>query len=80
MTGSVKIAPVQGYGCTDEIRAFVESAFESNPGIGALLATRPADRLVVVKPNWVQEAHEYESQVWEPEITHPQLPGEPSNE
>src|SRR5207249_3222103 len=28
-------------------------------------------RLVVVKPNWVQQAHELRPDVWEPVITHP---------
>jgi len=73
MKSKVSVATVNGYSCTDSIRAFVQQAFESNPQVGVILADVRRSPLVVVKPNWVQEAHEHESLVWEPVITHPQL-------
>ncbi|MCL4216308.1 MAG: DUF362 domain-containing protein, partial [Candidatus Hydrogenedentes bacterium] len=31
------------------------------------------EKLIVVKPNWIQEAHEFEPDVWECIITHPNI-------
>ncbi len=73
MTRAVSLAPVKGYACAEEIGAFVASAFNANPDIASILAGEGRGKLIVVKPNWVQEAHEYADQVWEPVITHPEL-------
>ncbi len=76
MRSPVTVESLGSYACTNEIRALVTPTFEANTQI----AERRPDRFVVVKPNCVHEAHEYENQVWEPVITPPQLPGEPRNE
>ena len=54
----------------DGVRAIVEAAFGGGDLVDWLAAS---PRLVVVKPNWVQEAHEYEPDVWLPVITHPDV-------
>ena len=41
--------------------------------IGRLLGNGDPRRLIVIKPNWLQEAHEYKPDVWEPVITHPTI-------
>ena len=38
-----------------------------------MLANDDPARVVVIKPNWIQESHEYRPEVWEPVITHPEL-------
>ncbi len=47
------------------------------PPVGPLLDASGIDfpvlRHVVVKPNWVQQAHEYKPELWEPVITDPSL-------
>lgn len=55
------------------MREFVERVLNMDPGIAAFLDRADPGRLVVVKPNWIQEAHEYAPDVWEPVITHPVL-------
>jgi uncharacterized protein (DUF362 family) len=65
-----RILPVPGY---DE--AAVRSAVEAilQPMLDAWLRERVANPLIVVKPNWVQESHEYEPAIWEPVITNPSV-------
>jgi len=69
----VHVASVCSYERIDEIRLFIESAFEIDADIASFLGNGDPARLVVVKPNWVQEAHEYKPDVWEPVITHPSV-------
>lgn len=59
------------YSDTPTLRAFLNQVFDAHPVINRW-QTDPARR-VVIKPNWVQEAHEYRPEVWEPVITHPAL-------
>ncbi len=66
-------ARVASYAERDRIRDFVRRALRARAPIADLLSTRPAERLVVVKPNWIQESHEYAEDVWLPVITHPAL-------
>lgn len=73
MNSNVSIAAVGSYSNTGLIRAFVTQTLESSPQVGALLADIQKVPLIVVKPNWVQEAHECDDQIWEPMITHPQV-------
>jgi uncharacterized protein (DUF362 family) len=67
----VHIAPVASYEDGDGIRAFVRDTLTRLPAVQAVLHNGPAQPLVVVKPNWVQQAHETRPEVWEPVITHP---------
>lgn len=69
----VLVAQVGSYAANEAIQRFVESALAADAGVARLLANSDPKRLVVVKPNWVQEAHEYNPTVWEPVITHPNL-------
>lgn len=67
---SVHVASVSGYDKTNEIHSFVELSFDMDSKIASFLANDNPARHVVVKPNWVQEAHEYKPDVWKPVITH----------
>ena len=65
------IQPIAEYADTPTLRAFLNQVFDAHP-VTSRWQTDPARR-VVIKPNWVQEAHEYRPEVWEPVITHPAL-------
>jgi uncharacterized protein (DUF362 family) len=67
------IAGVTDYEDVEAIRRFVRAALAHDEEVRGLLTAATADRLVVVKPNWVQESHEYRPDVWLPLITHPVL-------
>ncbi len=54
-------------------RAFVTKTLDEHPTVASVLADDQVDRLIVVKPNWVQESHEYNCDCWEPVITDPRL-------
>jgi len=69
----IHVASVSGYNLKKDIYSFVESAFDMDSNIASLLANDDPARHVVVKPNWVQEAHEYKPDLWEPVITNPSL-------
>ncbi len=69
----VHIAPVESYYDYGGIKRFVHEAFDWRADVAALLDNGDTDRLVVVKPNWIQQAHEFVPDVWEPLITHPAL-------
>ena len=77
MSGAVKVpaavpmvAEVRRYEDRDAIRRFALLAIDRVPGLATMLGGG-ADRLVVVKPNWIQQSHERLPDVWEPVITHP---------
>ena len=61
-----RIGHIASYDDDAAIRAFVRQALPAWLGDGR-------ERLVVLKPNWVQESHEYAPEVWVPVITHPTL-------
>lgn len=67
----VRVAGIHGYDDEAGIRRFVRAALEMDPGVSELLHRRSPDRLVAVKPNWVQESHEYKPELWDCVITHP---------
>lgn len=66
------IHAVATYDDREALRRGVREVIDATPAVANLLAAnrRP---LVVVKPNWVQEAHEQKPDVWEPVITHPNV-------
>ncbi len=68
-----RVAPVSGYGDGEAIRRFVRTALDMDPAVSRLLRERLPQRVVAVKPNWVQESHEYKPDVWECVITHPSV-------
>ena len=68
---AVRVYRIASYAQVDAIRDFVRDALRMDPEIAVLLAGEDPKRLVVVKPNWIQESHEYSPDVWEPVITHP---------
>ena len=69
----VLVAPVKSYDDREAILRFVIDSLEADPETAAMLRTGDPDRLVVVKPNWIQESHEHRPGVWEPVITHPRI-------
>jgi uncharacterized protein (DUF362 family) len=69
----VRIVSVTSYGDGERLRSFVQEALCMDPAIHALLCEGDPKRLVVVKPNWVQQSHEYAPDLWEPVITHPNV-------
>lgn len=69
MSATVQIARVAQYADVSALGAAVRGALALSPGLAAWLGE--AARLVVVKPNWIQESHQHEPDTWEPVITHP---------
>lgn len=69
----VLIERVTDYADSAAIDSFVRRAFDLDPDIPDFIRNGPPGRLIVLKPNWVQESHEFEPDVWEPVITHPSL-------
>ena len=63
------IFSVPDYQQANLIKAAITSAFDRHPVTRRW--ERDPRRHVVVKPNWVQESHEYKQDIWEPVITHP---------
>lgn len=57
----------------DAIHRFISDAFPWDDIIREMTVSSGGHPLIVVKPNWVQEAHEYKPEVWEPVITNPEL-------
>ncbi len=49
----------------------VKDLLQIDPELVDWLGESDPERLVVVKPNWIQEAHDSEPNLWEPVITHP---------
>jgi len=68
----VTIRKVDNYNDSPGIRSFVREMLESS-GHAEFLSQGDSSKLVVVKPNWIQESHEYEPDIWEPVITNPSL-------
>lgn len=64
---------VSGYDDEPSLRRIAETMLRAESGLGELWRVPDPQRLVVVKPNWVQEAHEHQPDVWEPVITHPSV-------
>lgn len=64
-----RITAISSYQERDAIRAFVSRLLEGAGDTVEFLGQAP--RRVVVKPNWVQQAHEFKPDLWEPLITHP---------
>ncbi len=67
------IFPVAGYDDRLTLCRVAEAALRGIPTLESLWRAPTPHRLVVVKPNWVQQAHEYNPDVWEPVITHPSV-------
>ena len=69
----VLIGTVESYKNLDAIRGFINTTFHADEVLEGIFGDSGKHRLVVVKPNWLQEAHEYKPDVWEPVITNPEL-------
>jgi uncharacterized protein (DUF362 family) len=67
------IAVAEDYADSLRISRLLERVIDSDPEIREMLARSDPSRLVVVKPNWIQESHETRPEVWEPVITHPDV-------
>ena len=68
---TVRVAAIRSYDDTEAIQAFVREAFAMRPEIASWLEEAGHERLVVVKPNWIQASHQHDADLWEPVITHP---------
>jgi uncharacterized protein (DUF362 family) len=68
-----QIGIVEDYADPRPIRDFFAGVIDADPEIADLLRSADGSRLVVVKPNWIQESHERLPDVWEPVITHPRV-------
>lgn len=69
----VLITPAAGYTNHAAILKWTERTLDEHLANSVLFNNASASSLVVVKPNWVQEWHEYKKDVWEPVITNPAL-------
>jgi uncharacterized protein (DUF362 family) len=69
----VLVSPIQSYSELSDMRRFVWEALRLDPRVLEILRRPTPSPLIVVKPNWVQQAHEYRPDLWEPVITHPAL-------
>jgi len=67
------IIPLAGYEDPDALRSTIRAILRRFDLIFSSLRSRGSAALVVVKPNWVQQSHEYAEDVWVPVITHPNL-------
>jgi uncharacterized protein (DUF362 family) len=68
-----RIDTVKDYEDPRPIRDFFTRLVDSDPETAELLRASGPSRLVVVKPNWIQESHETRPDVWEPLITNPRV-------
>jgi uncharacterized protein (DUF362 family) len=66
-----RIWRIPDYADLRPIESAIVAALAEQPHILKILGNASRPPLVVVKPNWVQESHEYAPDVWEPVITHP---------
>lgn len=62
-------ARVGSYADAAAIAGFVRRVLDADSGLRAWLGA--GSRLVVVKPNWIQESHQERASEWESVITHP---------
>ena len=67
------IKSITSYLDRNAIFGFVENLFDNFEWSEQWEKKTAANRFVVVKPNWVQESHEYHPEIWEPIITNPEL-------
>lgn len=70
---TVRIASAETYRDRASIERAVEGALDMDDAVSRLLNEPSATRLIVVKPNWIQQSHETKPDVWEPVITNPEL-------
>ena len=69
----VLIGTVESYENHDTIRNFIATLFHANKSLDDILGDSDKHRLIVVKPNWIQESYEYKKDIWQPVITNPML-------
>lgn len=68
---SVRLARIESYSAEEAIDKFVVDSL-SRCSAAQQALNRPSP-LVVIKPNWIQESHEYAPDLWLPVITNPAL-------
>ncbi len=67
------VKSINSYEDKQDLDTFVRDALHLNEAVASFLAQRNPDRLVVVKPNWIQQGRDNAPEVWHPLITHPAL-------
>ena len=67
-----RIQPVKSYEEKEKISSFVHEILQSYwESLGWDILHSHSPKLVVVKPNWIEETHGHKQDCWEPVITHP---------
>jgi uncharacterized protein (DUF362 family) len=69
----VRVARCASYDERAKIDAFCKAALTSLESVPGFTHWDASPRLVVLKPNWVQEAHQDRSDEWEQVISHPEV-------
>lgn len=69
----VLIRPAGGYTDHAAIKTVIREALQLDDSIAAMLAEHDERRLVVIKPNWIQEGHQQHRNTWVSVITHPNV-------
>lgn len=67
---NARLRTVSGYD-SPNLKSVVRELSGFAPSIIECLGQADPRRLVLVKPNWIQESHQEQPEVWEPVITHP---------
>ena len=69
----VRVSKVDSYDDHVSIKSFIRDALHLSPQVAELFQASDPGRHVVIKPNWIQHSHEFDSDVWEPVMTHPSV-------
>ena len=73
VSSPVFIYPMMGYE-VEAIVPVVERAIDLlDPSVIEGIRRKSEKGMVVLKPNWIQESHEYDAEAWEAVITNPTL-------
>ena len=68
----IKLYHITTYNSTT-LKETLRHIMDSSPEIRKVFCEAKQGPLIVVKPNWVQESHEFLPDLWEPVITHPAI-------
>lgn len=70
---NVLIDAIESYENHDAIRKFIDKVFRAGKALDDIFEDSEKHRLIVVKPNWVEESHVLKKEIWEPVITNPDV-------
>lgn len=69
----ILIDSIKSYENHNAIRNFIDTVFRADKALDDMFRDSEKQRLIVVKPNWVEESHVLKKEVWEPVITNPDV-------